>query len=244
MRLDFELNSHPSQRLIDLFCGAGGMTLGFSQACFHSVFAIDNDRHAIDTYRLNFGEHAHCGDIRQIEIFPSAEVVIGGPPCQGFSRLGKQTHGRPTEESYEGNGLWAEYMRCVEQVRPKVFVVENVADFFKHFAWEGIRREAARLGYALAHSVLNAADYGVPQKRLRAIIIGSRIGRPQLPPPTHQASPDMLGLPSWRTVHDAISDLPETPNNLNRHDVRNAGELSVRRYMAIPAGGNRKDIPD
>ena len=101
--------------LIDLFCGAGGMTIGFKKAGFRPVFAIDADRHAVDTYRLNFGDHVTCGDIRQVESFPEADVVIGGPPCQGFSRLGKQTHGRPTDKSYEGNGLWEEYMRCVEQ---------------------------------------------------------------------------------------------------------------------------------
>ncbi|WP_148219251.1 DNA cytosine methyltransferase [Azospirillum sp. B510] len=231
-------------KLIDLFCGAGGLTLGFVQAGFRPVFAIDDDRHAAETYRLNFGDHIICGDIRQIESFPAADVVIGGPPCQGFSRLGKQTHGLPTEKSYEGNGLWAEYMRCVEQAQPKLFVVENVPDFFKHFAWEGIQREAARLGYQLAHAVLHAADFGVPQKRQRAIIIGSRVGKPRLPMPTHQQKLNLLGQPVWRTVRDAIGDLPLEPNNINRHDFRNASELSIRRYKAIPPGGNRKNIPD
>lgn len=231
-------------RLIDLFCGAGGMTLGFTRAGFRSVFAIDADRHAVDTYRLNFGDHVVCGDIRQVETFPEADVVIGGPPCQGFSRLGKQTHGRPTDKSYEGNGLWEEYMRCVEQTQPKIFVVENVSDFFKHFAWEGIQREAKRLGYQLAHAVLMAADYGVPQKRQRAIIVGSRIGRPRLPAPTHQQEVGLFDLPKWRTVRDAIGDLPLTPNNENRHDYRNASELSIQRYKAIPPGGNRRDLPD
>jgi DNA (cytosine-5)-methyltransferase 1 len=231
-------------RLIDLFCGAGGMTLGFKKAGFRPVFAIDADRHAMDTYRLNFGDHVICGDIRQVESFPQADVVIGGPPCQGFSRLGKQTHGQPTTKSYEGNGLWEEYMRCVEQTRPKIFVVENVSDFFKHFAWEGIQREAKRLGYQLTHAVLMAADYGVPQKRQRAIIIGSRVGKPRLPEPTHQQEAGLFDIPKWRTVREAIGDLPLTPNNENRHDYRNASELSFQRYMAIPPGGNRRDLPD
>lgn len=231
-------------RVIDLFCGAGGMTLGFKQAGFQSVFAIDADRHAVETYALNFGDHVICGDIRQVKTFPAADIVIGGPPCQGFSRLGKQTHGKPTEESYEGNGLWAEYMRCVEQVRPKVFVIENVADFFKHFAWTGVQCETKRLGYQLTHAVLMAADHGVPQKRQRAIIIGSRLGRPFLPEPTHQAESGIFDLPLWRTVRDAIADLPLDANNINRHDFRNASELSIKRYKAIPEGGNRKNLPD
>ena len=199
--------STSSRKLIDLFCGAGGMTLGFKQAGFEPVFAIDADREAIETYRLNFGDHAICGDIRGVTEFPRADVVIGGPPCQGFSRLGKQTHGRPTSTSYEGNDLWRDYMRCVAEVRPKVFVVENVPDFFKHFAWSGIKSEAKKLGYDLAHDVLHAADYGVPQKRKRAIIIGSRIGKPVLPQPTHHERENLLGLARWRTVFDAIGDL-------------------------------------
>jgi DNA (cytosine-5)-methyltransferase 1 len=231
-------------RVIDLFAGAGGFSLGFRQAGFESVFAIDNDPHAARTYARNFGDHVICGDIRLIEQFPEADVVIGGPPCQGFSRLGKKTHGKPTTTSFEGNGLWVEYMRCVEQVQPKMFVVENVPDFFKHFAWDGIRREAKRLGYQLAHGILNAADFGVAQRRQRAFIIGSRIGKPYLPAPTHAAEPGLFDLEPWRTVRDAIGDLPIEPDNVNRHDFRNASELSIRRYMAIPEGGNRKNLPD
>lgn len=230
--------------MIDLFCGAGGVTLGFVRAGFRPIFAVEIDSHASATYRRNFGDHLHEGDIRAIAEFPVADIVVGGPPCQGFSRLGKQTHGRPTEKSFEGNALWADYMRCVEQAQPKVFVVENVPDFFKHFAWEGLRREARRLGYELAHGVLNAADYGVPQRRQRAIVIGSRIGRPSLPAPTHQSQPSLLGLQLWRTVRDAIGDLPLEPNGHNRHDRREVSELSLKRYRSIPPGGNRKNIPD
>lgn len=233
-----------SPKLIDLFSGAGGMTLGFAQEGFEPVFACDMDRHAAETYRLNFGDHIHCGDIRDIVQFPAADIVIGGPPCQGFSRLGKMTYGTPTESSYEGNALWSEYIRCVEQVRPKIFVVENVADFMKHFAWVELQREAHRLGYNLAAGILNAADYGVPQRRHRAIIVGSRIGRAELPAPTHSPEANLLGQEAWRTVRDAIGDLPLEPNNQNRHDFRNASELSIRRYKSIPPGGNRKNIPD
>lgn len=231
--------------MIDLFCGAGGMTLGFARAGFKSVFAIDADRHAIDTYRLNFGDHAICRDIREIRSFPQADVVIGGPPCQGFSRLGKQTHGKPTESSYEGNSLWEDYVRCLRDVRPSVFVVENVSDFFRHFAWEELRRATLRLGYELAHAVLNAADYGVPQRRERAIVIGCRTAMPMMPNPTHASEGGgLIGLAPWVTVRDAISNLPPSPNNVNRHDRRNVSELSLRRYMAVPPGGNRRDLPD
>lgn len=233
--------------VIDLFCGAGGMSLGFRQAGYTPIFANDEDRHAIETYRANFGDHAMCGDIRQITDFPTAEVVIGGPPCQGFSRLGKQTYGAPTDKSYEGNELWREYMRCVAQVKPKVFVVENVADFFKHFAWEGIQGTAEELGYQLSAAVLNAADYGVPQRRHRAIVIGSRVGKPDMPPPTHQAPSEQLSflaLPHWCTVGDAIRDLSLEPDGKNRHTGRSVSQLSLDRYMHVPPGGNRKNLPE
>ncbi|WP_156948075.1 DNA cytosine methyltransferase [Mesorhizobium sp. C420B] len=230
--------------MIDLFCGAGGATLGFVQAGFRPVFAVEVDRHASATYRRNFGDHLHEGDIRLVHEFPRADVVIGGPPCQGFSRLGKQAHGHPTEKSFEGNALWSDYMRCVEQAQPKVFVVENVPDFFKHFAWERLQKEARRLGYELTHGVLNAADFGVPQRRQRAIVVGSRIGRPKLPELTHQREPSLLGLQRWRTVRDAIGDLPLEPDGQMRHDRREVRELSLRRYRSIPPGGNRKHIPD
>jgi DNA (cytosine-5)-methyltransferase 1 len=231
--------------VIDLFCGIGGMTLGFVEAGFRPVFAIDHNRFAVDTYKANFGDHAICGDIRKIEHFPRADVVIGGPPCQGFSRLGKQTHGRPTEESFEGNSLWRDYFRCVYQANPYIFVIENVADFFKHFAWAEVQKQAAIMGYSITSSVLNAADYGVAQRRHRAIIIGSRVGAPKLPEPTHAANSEgLFALPRWRTVRDAIGDLPLEPNNHNRHDRRNVSDLALRRYMAIPPGGNRRNLPD
>ena len=208
------------------------------------MFAIDSDRHALNTYRQNFGDHAVCADIGTISDFPSADVVIGGPPCQGFSRLGKQTHGTPTASSFKGNALWLEYMRCVERTQPKAFVIENVADFFRHFAWEGVQREAKRLGYNLVSSILNAADYGVPQRRERAIVIGSRSSKPFMPPPTHHPDGNLLGLPGWQSVRDAFQGLSMEPTGINRHDARNVSELALRRYRSIPEGGNRKNIPD
>ena len=226
--------------LIDLFCGAGGMSLGFKMAGFDPVFAIDIDKYSIDTYRANFGDHAICGDVREVAVYPKADVVIGGPPCQGFSRLGKQAKKHRAE-----NFLWREYMRCVEQTKPSVFVIENVEDFFKDPAFLGVQTEAARLGYNLVHNVLNALNYGVPQKRLRAFVIGSRVGKPSFPIPTHRPPGESLfsDIPPWRTVRDAIGDLPLEPTNTNLHNSRKAGPLALNRYKHIPPGGNRKNLP-
>lgn len=228
-------------QVLDLFSGAGGMALGFLQAGMEPVLALDSNAPAIATYRANFGDHAHCIDIRDVDTFPHADVIIGGPPCQGFSRLGKQARlARPE------NDLWREYMRCVEAVRPLVFVLENVPDFLKDPAYQGVVAEASRLGYAFVSNVLNAADYGVPQKRRRAILIGSRIGMPFLPEPTHHdpSKTPLPGLAKWRTVRDAIGDLPLTPTNVDRHDQRNSSSLVLERYSHVPPGGNRKSVPE
>jgi DNA (cytosine-5)-methyltransferase 1 len=227
--------------IADLFCGAGGMSLGFQQAGFRPIFAIDNDAPAIATYRANFGNHCLCADIRDIQDFPKVDVVIGGPPCQGFSRLGKQAKvARP--ENY----LWREYMRFVERVYPFMFVIENVPEFFKDSAFEGVKSEATRLGYSFVSGILNAADYGVPQRRQRAFVIGSRLGRPSLPEPTHQQfGPTLFSdLLPWRTVRDVIGDLSLEPNNINRHDKKNSSQLVLERYSHVPPGGNRKSLPE
>jgi DNA (cytosine-5)-methyltransferase 1 len=226
---------------IDLFCGAGGMGLGFMQAGFQPLLAIDNDVYSIQTHEANFPGESICMDIREVEKFPAADIVIGGPPCQGFSRLGKKVR-RKREE----NLLWREYMRCVEQAQPLVFVVENVPEFFDDAAFDGISERAAELGYKMVHGVLNAADYGVPQRRRRAIMIGSRLSEPSLPEASHSAGEFSLftgSKPAWRTVRDAIGDLPLEPTNTNLHNSRNVTELSRQRYRHIPPGGNRKDLP-
>lgn len=227
---------------VDLFSGAGGLSLGFTQAGFKSIFAIDSDRYAIDTYRTNFGDHAVCGDIRKANSLPPARVVVGGPPCQGFSRLGKKV-----KKERQENHLWQEYMRYVETARPEVFVIENVPEFLKDPAFAGVRAEAARLDYEIAFGLLNAADFGVPQRRIRAFVIGSRIGSPALPEPTHrQPGADALfaDLPFWRTVRDAIGDLPLKPTDQGLHNSRSVSALSLERYEHVPPGGNRKNLPD
>lgn len=238
-----EARAHTENRqhltFIDLFCGAGGMSLGFQQAGFEPILAIDNDADAINTHKANFPGDSICADIRTIEHFPTADVVVGGPPCQGFSRLGKKANIVRTE-----NFLWREYMRCVEESQPACFVIENVPEFLKDPAFEGVSKEAKRLGYQLTWGVLNAANYGVPQRRNRTIIIGSRLATPMMPPQTHQEPGSTLfSLPPWRTVRDAIGDLPLEPTETNLHNSRNVSALSIERYKHIPPGGNRKDLP-
>jgi DNA (cytosine-5)-methyltransferase 1 len=179
--------------------------------------------------------------IQEIEKFPQADVVAGGPPCQGFSNLGERVPNDPR------NQLWRHYLRCVEQVRPKVFVLENVAPLLKSAEYQELFKIAQGLGYKVEGRVLNAANYGVPQTRKRAIVMGSRIGEPSFPVQTHvdPLKRNLLTehLPNWRTVRDAIGHVPLTPTGINWHIGRNPTPKSIKRYRCIKEGGNRWELP-
>jgi len=229
-------------RVIELFAGCGGMALGFKEAGFRTVLANEWDKAACDSLRANITDRVLNCAIQEIEKFPRADVVAGGPPCQGFSNLGERVPNDPR------NQLWRHYFRCVEQARPKVFVLENVPPLLKSAEFQEMTKLAEHLGYQIESRVLNSADYGVPQTRKRAIVIGSRIGRPSFPEPTH-VDPNKRNLltqklPRWRTVRDAIGHLPIDPTETNWHIGRNPTEKSQERYRCIPPGGNRWDLPD
>ena len=225
--------------MIDLFAGAGGMTLGFHRAGFRSVFAVEVEAAAAKTYAANFGAYVYPGPIEQVDSFPFGDVIIGGPPCQGFSPLGRD---RDDLSRAALNGLWKEYLRAVHQVRPKVFVVENVPEFlksaqFQTFLWT-LRRSYPE--YEIEHGVLNAADFGVPQRRRRGFVIASRIGAPRFPDKTR--GPESRSGRPYATVRDAIADLPLEPTGLDLHLGRNPKPSSIERYKAVPEGGNRFDL--
>jgi DNA (cytosine-5)-methyltransferase 1 len=225
-----------SMRFIDLFSGAGGMTLGFVWAGFEPVFAVDNDESCVKTYEAEFGHHAICESVENVVAYPEAEVIIGGPPCQGFSQLGKHLPNDPR------NQLWRYFMTAVESVRPLAFVMENVPQLLKSEEYAEITREARALGYEIEGRLLNAADYGVPQTRKRAIVIASRVGAPMFPSATHAERPTN-GLLPWRDVREAIGDLPLEPTGQNLHIGRNPRPKSLERYKSIPEGGNRWAMP-
>ncbi|MBX2926472.1 MAG: DNA cytosine methyltransferase [Saprospiraceae bacterium] len=254
-------------RVIDLFAGAGGFTLGFTalkdekgRQIFKPIWANDFNKFAADTYNANFGNHCLYGDIvsiienPDIEI-PQADLVIGGPPCQGFSLLNKNRDGDPRKE------LWRPYMEVVLRSNAKAFVMENVPQLLGSQEYLDIVEFAEKNGFQVAPGKkLCAANFGVPQLRYRAIIIGSKIGNPNMifpPKPTHRnpaKSVDFLNhdLPPWRTVRDAIGDLPLPVGTEIRHEEDFASMLhfgrtptpkSVARYKAIPVEGmNRFDL--
>lgn len=185
-------------RVVSLFTGCGGLDLGFEAAGCETVAAVDNDFEACKTLRHNRSEwNVFEGDIRDYNpAVRDVDIVIGGPPCQGFSSAGK---GDPSDPR---NFLWKEYMRVVERVRPRAMVLENVSALTHRKNGDhlsGIMTTLEGHGYNFVYGVLNAADYGVPQARRRLVIIGLRDGEPTLPTPTH--------VGNHLSVRDAIKDL-------------------------------------
>ena len=160
--------------VISLFSGAGGLDLGFMWAGFQIIWAIDNFKEAVSTYRQNLGDHIVCGDIEtvRIEHVPDADVIIGGFPCQGFSVANmkrSKTDGR--------NKLYQNFVGFIEEKKPKYFIAENVRGILslsKGRVFEQILDDFSSDGYNVQHAVLNAADYGVPQRRERVFLFGVR----------------------------------------------------------------------
>jgi DNA (cytosine-5)-methyltransferase 1 len=244
-------------KVIDLFSGAGGFTRGLiDTGRFEPVFANDFNKWAVETYNSNFGNHCVGGDINEFldsssSELPKADVVIGGPPCQGFSLLNKKRVGDPRKQ------LWRAYMEVVQKVRPLAFVMENVPELLASEEYQEVLRMAHGMGYQTEAAVLNAADYGLPQRRRRAIIMATRFVKPKLPAATHfnpkkGADPFNNGLLPWESVRRAIGDLPvpvgiearvgivEPPMDL--HFGRSPLASSVQRYKCVPEGGNRLDL--
>lgn len=238
-------------RFIDLFSGAGGLADGFRSASdeqlkFESVFAVESNRAAAATYERNFGHRVFSRSIERLrkEDLPKASLVIGGPPCQGFSPLGQMS---PTDRHLKMNKLWKYFFRVLYWVEPSVFVVENVPEFLKSGEFSLVLKRARALKYQIDFGVLNALDFGVAQSRRRGFLIGYKRGQPIL----------SSGVTSYRrTVRDAIEDLrplqlryefraervfqglPEL-GGAELHLGRTPTATSLERYRTIPPGGNR-----
>ncbi|MDT7782214.1 MAG: (cytosine-5)-methyltransferase 1 [Pseudonocardiales bacterium] len=242
-------------RTLDLFAGAGGLSLGFEQARrgFAPVFAVEHDSAAARTYKRNFGCPVFDGDIEGMDTFESADVILGGPPCQGFSPLGRD---RDDASRATLNELWQHYLRAVRQVRPLAFVIENVPEFQKSAQFakllDILDNDPELSAYQYNYGVLNAADYGVPQRRRRGILVAVRGDRPVPWPPKATHGPGSETGQAYVTVRDVISDLANYPSlhdvttgsggHQNLHFARNPRPASLERYRAIPEGGNRFDL--
>lgn len=210
---------------VDLFAGAGGMSEGFKEAGFKTLFANDHEKPAMATFRRNHADaETSSEDVESLDATTIREnlglnvgelsVLIGGPPCQGFSTYGKR------DEDDTRNQLYMHFIRFLEAFRPKAFVIENVTGLLSMSEGrvvQDISRRIREHGYGCSVWTLDAREYGVPQRRRRVFITGMAHGRLLgLPPVSHSlsagavSSGDLFGttLPRALTVHDAISDLP------------------------------------
>lgn len=226
---------------VDLFAGAGGLSNGLEQAGHRCLLGVDYDKYAMETFALNHKEaKVYHGDICKLNatllkklIGPRRiNIVVGGPPCQGFSTVGP---GNPKDER---NKLFMQFVRIVKTLSPEFIIVENVTglvakknekilkSIFKHFE---------KLGYNLSVQVMASEQYGVPEKRRRTIIIGSRVNQSiTYPRPTHD-SPKAPAL----TVGDALKELSDKNGFIHNHDLEKTkihNKLELDRLKRIPEG--------
>jgi DNA (cytosine-5)-methyltransferase 1 len=236
---------------IEGFCGAGGMALGLQQAGFKNLLAFDKDSAAIESYQKNIGSEGAVLDARKIKGSAllrdlglkkgELDLFAGGPPCQGFSLQRRRGY-----ESDERNDLVWDFFRLVEELKPKMFLLENVvmlgAIRGQKYTSEGFSR-MMRLGYAITFGIINCADYGMAQTRRRFIAIGSRVNGPfTFPWRTHLAN-------NYKTVGEVLSGLPDCPVDFKEHsDFPNhircrITQKNIEMISHVPPGGGWKDIP-
>lgn len=233
---------------IDLFAGAGGLSLGFDKAGFNNLFSVEFDKQYAETYSKNFPDHKMIvEDIKNItneEIIKlvngkNVDIIVGGPPCQGFSIAGRI--GRSFIED-ERNSLFKEFVRFVKLLQPKMFIMENVSAlerYNKGKTIEEIKDEFKKCGYDIKYKVLLASEYSVPQDRRRIFIVGTKnYNQFQFP----KKSSKMV------TVKDAINDLPKLESgetsSIPNHNAMAHTKQMLEKMSYIKDGGNREDIPE
>lgn len=210
-------------KVASLFSGAGGLDLGFLEQGHNIVWANDNFLDAIETYKINIGEHIVADDIKDIKLeqIPDHDILIGGFPCQGFSVANTKRHVGDSR-----NSLYLEMLRVIKGKKPKFFVAENVKGILsldKGKVFKMIIKDFENAGYHVDFKLLNAADYGVPQNRLRVFIVGKRHDveyQIKFPEPTHGSNDLFNGLRSHLSIGEALDSIPEPDesHNLNNHD--------------------------
>ena len=259
------VKKHMKYKVLDLFSGCGGLSYGFECAGFHIVAGVDNWEDALVTYRANHKNskgilldlsnfepaklHENIGDV---------DVVIGGPPCQGFSLSGKRDPKDPRNKLYKG------FVDVVKEFKPKVFVLENVpnlASMDNGKIKDAIIEEFSVLGYHVKYKVLLASDYGVPQNRRRVIFVGSIYDDSYEYPLPSNSDENRV------TTYEALSDLPESSvvdgtnnerepssdyqrlmrkrtNKIYNHITSEHSEQTKKIISLVPDGGNYKDLPE
>lgn len=256
--------------VIDLFCGCGGLSEGFRLAGFHIAGGIDFNHAAIQTFYRNFpGAKVICRDLldmheeeilQQFGSLEDVDVIIGGPPCQGFSAANRYH----LEEEDPRNQLFFEFVKFVDLAMPKVVLIENVRGIVTRnngYAKKRIYEIFEKRGYTVSDCILDASEYGVPQKRLRNFFVMSKRG--------YFDFETLVKKDGKVTVKEAIGELYDFENNCEKvkildfeaeteyqkylrnddnllvnHDIRYPAEKVQERISFVPQGGNWRDVPD
>ena len=239
--------------VVDLFCGAGGLGAGLHVAGLETIHAVDSLPAAVRTYSMNFAKPACLQSLDWDSELPPADIIVGGPPCQGFSSAGQ----RQVEDSR--NSMVAVFAHLVASSRPSAFVFENVEGFLTgengRYLLEFVDT-LVRAGYCIHLRKVNAAHYGVPQHRKRVIAVGGLGWDPGFPAYTHCAvgMPGATrvgrGLPPCPTVAEALRGLPAAERRpslksaCSDHSVRVPRDADLARYRALAPGQTMKDLPE
>ena len=260
-----------SYNVLDLFCGCGGLSKGFEMAGYNIVLGVDFNELALKTFEYNHkGSKSLCGDLSNPQTFDiidnllegkKIDVIIGGPPCQGYSLTG------PRNFDDERNKLYLAMIETVRRYSPQAFMIENVpgmATLYNGEVKDEIIKRFTKMGYNVSCQILCAADYGVPQIRKRLIFVGIKkgIGKFVFPEPTHTPN-------NYITCEQAISDLPSLENELGSDEshyesapitkyqkmmrgkcnvLYNHKAIDHKQFVKdtialVPDGGNYKDLP-
>lgn len=244
---------------VEIFAGGGGLAVGLKKAGFRTVAAVEIEPHAVATFKANHpAVQVFCQDVQSIKgsmLLPLAnnriDVLAACPPCQGFSTLTSKYKKKDTR-----NALVMEVGRLAKEVRPRAIMMENVPGLAGKgkFFFDKLLSCLTRLGYQTKWSILQVADFGVPQQRRRLVLLAGLGFTIEMPKPTYSKTDDK-GLPKWRTVRDAIEGM-ENPimfseakkhggaQAVNWHVVRQLSPVNLERLKHSKPGGNWEDIPE
>ena len=212
---------------LDLFSGAGLFSQGFVAAGFRCAGAVELDAFAVESYRRNVGPEIVRGSVQDHAPSGQADVVIAGPPCQGFSTLGRRD---PTDER---NALCLEVARWAGLAEAKVVVVENVPPFLASPRWEAMAASLRQAGMTIETWELDAADFGVPQRRRRSFTVASRVGQIGAPPPSEPGG-------HAGKVFEGLDEAVAARDPMHRWPVPSV--LAAARIALVPEGGDKRDI--
>jgi len=247
-----KLGEHLKYTSVDLFCGAGGLSLGLTESDIHSIFSADSWKAAVNTFKFNISDVAQHVQISAELKLPKSDVIIGGPPCQGFSSAGMRRSGD------KRNTLVGVYSNLIAKNKPKAFVFENVEGFLTSENGDyvlDLLEPLIEAGYFIKLRKINAANYGVPQHRKRVIAIGSLGTEPFFPEPTTLAigapgSENLkANLPVGPTVSEFLKDLPKPTTikgeeTISMHITSHLNGEDLLRVEYLREGQTMKDLPE